>query len=286
MKKYLGYVLTIFMLIIPLAGTSVFAASYFIYDEYGGTWHDAEKDIPNTEDDEMCWAASAANSLLWTGWYDVGQQGDNPMETTDDIFEYFQDHWTDVGSVPQFAWDWFFTGDNDSQGWPDWSQVDVAGGGFWDPTYDFWDYYHYTGVDSNTLSASDSWMRDGYSVNLAIRGPSSHAITLWGFEYDTTPTDYTGIYITDSDNSKYGAAPRPDTLDYYDIAYNDSESKWYIDGLYGYDTYWIDDVFALGMSPMGVGGGSPVPEPGTWAIFLLGFLCGAVKMRKKFFPKN
>ena len=41
---------------------------YFVYNDYGGSWSDAEKNNVNTEDDLMCWAAASSNVLDWTGW--------------------------------------------------------------------------------------------------------------------------------------------------------------------------------------------------------------------------
>ncbi|MFO8012577.1 MAG: hypothetical protein R6X20_04635, partial [Phycisphaerae bacterium] len=120
-------------------------------DHWGGTWADAEKvppddgpgedpNVPGTADDYMCWAAVASNLLEWTGWGKTGG-----MTTADDMFAYFQDHWTDQGGNMYYGWDWWFDGTNDSPGDPDeWSQVDVPGGGFY-PSQAFSDYYLFYG---------------------------------------------------------------------------------------------------------------------------------------------
>ena len=71
----------------------------------------------------MCWAAAASNILVWTGWGDIYSTDE------DNIFGYFQDHWTDSGALMEFGWDWWFDGTNPSQGWSGWSQVDDPGGG-------------------------------------------------------------------------------------------------------------------------------------------------------------
>ena len=39
---------------------------YFVYEKWGGTWHDINKTWVN--DKNLCWAASAANIIDWTGW--------------------------------------------------------------------------------------------------------------------------------------------------------------------------------------------------------------------------
>ena len=51
-----------------LFASNASATSYYLWDDWGGTYSDAEKSPTNTDDDLMCWAASAANLLAWTGW--------------------------------------------------------------------------------------------------------------------------------------------------------------------------------------------------------------------------
>ena len=110
----------------PLGDATPTGTSYLLFEHWGGTWSDAEKSPSNTEDDLLCWAGAASNVLAWTGWGIV-----DGLANTDDIFGYFQDHWTDQGGLMQFGWDWWFDGTNDSQGWSGWSQEDVQGGGFY-----------------------------------------------------------------------------------------------------------------------------------------------------------
>ena len=210
--------------------------SYMLYEHWGGTWYDAEKLPGNTEDDLMCWAAAASNALEWTGWGLV-----DGMTTTDDMFQYFQDHWTDEGSLMEFGWDWWFDGTNPSEGWSGWSQVDVPGGGFY-PTENFADYYHRTWEDAQTLSGIDSYLHSGYSVTLGIYGPGGHAITCWGYNYDPATSDYLGVWVTDSDDSKFLSDP-PDAIHYYEVAY--SGSAWYLQDYYGSDAWYIGEVMAL-----------------------------------------
>ena len=42
-----------------------FGSTYFVYDDWAGTWHDANKNY--IHDSNMCWAASASNVLAFTG---------------------------------------------------------------------------------------------------------------------------------------------------------------------------------------------------------------------------
>jgi len=100
------------------------AGTYYIWNDWGGTWADAEKTSGNTDDDLMCWAASSSNILEWTRWGKVGG-----MTNTDQMFAHFQAHFTDQGGHPYYGLDWWFDGTNDTQGWTGgWAQVDVSGG--------------------------------------------------------------------------------------------------------------------------------------------------------------
>ncbi len=44
----------------------VWSSTYYIYNQWGGTWHDANK--TGVDDSLMCWAASASNILDWGNW--------------------------------------------------------------------------------------------------------------------------------------------------------------------------------------------------------------------------
>jgi hypothetical protein len=226
--------------------------SYKLYSHWGGVWYDAEKTADNNDDDWMCWAATASNILQWTGWGLVAD-----MENSDEMFEHFQDHWTDLGSLMEFGWHWWFDGTVISPG-PTWSDVDVAGGGnFW-PTYNFADYYHRQATDSQALAAIDDYLHHGYGVGLGIYRivggiTNGHAITCWGYNYDPIdPTDYIGLWITDSDDDKahLSTDPPPDRLRYYEVEFDNTENRWYLQDFYGTDTWWIGEVQALEPFPL------------------------------------
>jgi hypothetical protein len=234
---------------------------YFVYDDFRGTWADAEKDTLSTEDDNMCWAAAASNVLEWTGWTSPN------LTRTDQIFSYFQDHWTDAGGRMNFGWDWWFDGSYNGPMAPTWSSPDVPIGGFF-TTVDFSEYFHQAWNPSGAMSIVDEYLHNGYGTGLGLYNAGrGHAITVWGFQYDPDMPDYyTGIYITDSDDSMNGPSPRPDSLRYYDLTY--ANAKWYLQNYGGGSAWYITDIQAMSQNP----GFASNPEPSTILLFSLGSL--------------
>ncbi len=221
---------------------------YAIWYDWPGVYHDAEKTLFDDgegnpglhligeEDDLMCWAATASNVLTFTKWH---------YGTTDAAFDYFKDHWYDDGGMMEYGWDWWFDGTNPSQGWAGWSYVDVPGGGFW-PTYNFGDYFRSSSDDSLAMTKIDDYLHDGYGVGLAIYKPGGgHAITCWGFT--SSSSDYTGIYVTDSDDTKGNLFPHGDKLRYYRVA--KSGNTWYLQNYGGSNSWYIGAVQGLGVGP-------------------------------------
>ncbi len=244
------------LLLVAAGSVTAVPVNYYIWNDWGGTWADAEKTSANTEDDLMCWAAAASNVLEWTGWGKV-----SGMTNTDQMFAYFQDHWTDEGSLMEYGWGWWFSGNYSGPTESGWSQPDIPGGGF-HPSLNLYDYFHETWNTSNALSAIDQYLHSGYGTTLALYfSDSGHAITCWGFQYDTdTPGHYTGIYVSDSDDDKNGNSPRPDTLRYYDV--KNIGGVWYLQNFYGTSNKWyIGGVQSLA-----------VPEPMTVAMLCFGVL--------------
>jgi len=145
-----------------------------------------------------------------------------------------------------FGWEWWFTGENTSKDWVDWSQVDVPGGAF-HTSVDFNNIWYFDSNDANSMSTISSHLRAGHGTSIGLYGPGGHAVTVWGFTHDgDDPTDYNGIYITDSDDYKY-FSNAPDVLRYYDVEFHDN--AWYLQNYYGSNSWFIGNVHALAMAP-------------------------------------
>ncbi len=213
---------------------------YMVFDDWGGTAADAEQSSANDQDDNMSWAAAASNVLEWTGWGNV-----DGMTTADEYFQYMQDHWTDEASIEYLGWEWWFSGDNLAQGYPDYAQVDVPGGGFY-PDRDMFNYLTYEFDQSKAMSSLDGFLHDGYGCTVNVLNNSTkevHELTAWGFDYDATG-NYLGIYVTDSmdDESIPGA---PDRLRYYQVEWSPADQTWHLKDYQGSDNWDIYEVYGL-----------------------------------------
>jgi len=214
MARFPGYLLPI-LLLLALSAPPALAETYFIYDDYGDTWQDANKTAANTEDDFMCWAAAASNILAWGNW------GTADYNTADQIFQHIQDHWTDSGGIMSWAWQWWFNGTRRPISYG--SYTNVPGGGNFYPDLDFSDYYTLA-TEDNVLSGIDTLLHQGIGVCLGIRqseGASSHAVTCWGYSSDTV--GYTSLHLTDSDDGYLGLQEYPVSL---------LDGFWYLRGSY------------------------------------------------------
>ena len=108
------------------------------------------------------------------------------------------------------------------------------------------------------MSKIDEYLHAGYGTTLAVYGPGSHALTVWGYEY--LGSAYKGIYVTDSDD-------HANQLVYYPVAFVGSE--WDLGG--AYSGWHIGGVEAIAVNP----------EPVSSILFVVGGAALALVRRKK-----
>jgi len=252
-RKFLLF-LAIFLMALASSGVAR-ADSYLVYNQWGGTWQDANKTWSG--DSMMCWAAGASNILAWGGY-------ETPTYNTATlIFQYFKAHWTNAGSLPQYGWSWFLDGTLPPN-WSGCSQVAVAGGDFWSGD-NFSSLYHQA-TSGNLMADAAGFFQSGDGVTLAIYKPGyGHALTCWGYDYTKQLSgviQYTGIWVTDSDDGVTA-------LEDYPVSWDSKYGVWDLGG--GYAGWYIGGVEALGQNPdppLGVG----VPLPPSLLLFITGLL--------------
>ncbi len=202
------------------------------------------------EDDLLCWAASAANMLEYTGWGFV-----NGIDTADEFLDYFEDHVMDRGSSIDQGLVWWFLGAiADIE--------DVDHGGFWLDYADYWNYIHVYPNHNEALNKIEITLAGKGACGIGvdeIAGDGLHAITVWGLDIDDTkdPWDqsrYKGIFVSDSDSHK-GDANAEDYLRYFSVEFDSANDYWYMPSYGG--GWFITDVVGLNLFP---GASRPVAD--------------------------
>ena len=213
--------------------------TFLVHEAFAGYWIDTEKNPLSLDDDHLCWAAAAANVLEFTGWGVVSD-----MTTAEEMFSYTQDYWTDNGGLPGYAWQWWFDGTDQSPAGPDWSYMNVSGGGNFYPEYGFGGFYYAEDESDMMLASLDQYLHNGYGVTAGLYlGDLGHAVTVWGVNYNpSNPGKYYGIWITDSDDGKQDVDAE-DQLRYYEVAFD--TGTWYLQGYGGSNSWEIGTVQAL-----------------------------------------
>ena len=180
---------------------------------------DTEKtNIKGHGDDLLCWAATACNMLWYTGW---GERA--PFGSEDDIFDLYNDNFSDLGSTVHYGLQWFFNGSYRPQTWSGFSKVKNYGnnGGyfknyFWkdlvtdldiSPNHKNMTVAKDTIENGGGVGVSLSWLTDSGTRN------GGHAITMWGYicdnDYAETDANYfKAIIVSDSDSDRINNADR------------------------------------------------------------------------------
>ena len=213
--------------------------SYFGYHEHSrDAWEDAEQDSDSAR---MCWAAAASNILFWTWWHPGGEG--YLFDSSSEMFDEFQTHWTNDGGLMYYGWQWWFTGPSDPATylWPQplptkigWATV--SGGGEYFPYYPPYytdillDYYKHWG-QWNAMQAIEAFLQEEYGVTISvyrdiqkIQDPEfGHALTVWGIEKNLSSGDIESIWVTDSLHN-------PNRMTRLPVRFNPDQYLWYLAG--------------------------------------------------------
>ena len=176
---------------------------------------DAEK--TREGDDYMCWAASTANILTYTGWAALAG-----FDSADDLFETYIDAFENRGGNVRIATGWFINGISVNT-----LSQPREGTGNYLPQYNYRDLAEEINLRQNCaaqLATVFDRLKNGYGVSLSVDiynstgYEGSHAVTCWGFVTDvrypnTSKQYYQSVFITDSDSDKYSVQGDTDRRD-------------------------------------------------------------------------
>ncbi len=218
---------------------------------------DTEK--TGTKDSLMCWAASTADMLEYSGWAQkaavVNPNVADKFLNEDTIFDLFVENFNDKGGNQYYGLQWFFNGYYAVQKatGQNWSAVNNYGesGGFL-KDYAYSDVTSAVNVEKHEdISETLSALKDGNAVGVSVSwmkngaGNGGHAITMWGYIYDEAePSDsfdyMKALIVTDSDSDRTQNSDRtqaPNKMHILNMKkYNGSGyDTWEFDG-YGGDT--------------------------------------------------
>ena len=283
-----------------------------------GGWYDANKVNPYAEDGDnnLCWAASAANLIAW--WQDKYQVPSGTPADIDSIWSTYKSGANaDTGGDTHAALQWWLTGvyvplNSEEEDRSIFSKSDTSTLTAWEGYYydlygeemygsfnfhtwswenDLWDFF--CGDYRNEVSTDNiiSLIAGGCGMGLAITNDSGslgHAITLWGLEYDSETNSISRMWLTDSDDAQYSELYNwfeQDGLFSVDVESRDdklyistSDNYWYAKE----DNIYISNLFAVNPAVSDVWGiPRAIPEPASATLSLLALAGITARRRRK-----
>ena len=196
---------------------------------------DAEKTKEGDNDDNLCWAASCANMLVYTGW--AQQAG---FQTEDEVFDLYAKSFSDNGGFQRNGVAWFFNGValgvNNGYFSTKVLNYPSSGGYFRNYAFDMVCSYEYV-RSSPEMNQMLDCLKKGRGVSPGIgiyyegQQYGGHAITLWGYVLDTSLAEndvnrYRSVFITDSDSDmteKKDRSKSGNILDMYPVFEQDGK---------------------------------------------------------------
>ena len=197
---------------IPGAGAEDYTAQDYASDFRmweGNETPFADADKSGMGDRNMCWAASAANMLTWTGW----------SADEDDTFDLFRAYFEDKPGYVYNALSYFFA-----------------------------NYETGVSADMVLVSETQSHMlldfivsavHEGKGVAMKITYPGKeigHFLTIYGYRYLAVEDNFI-LYFTDSDDGLH-------QMRQFKVEWNDADNRWEIQNLYR--DYYL--VYALSLA--------------------------------------
>ena len=179
-------------------------------------WYDVNKtfsqDFP---DSQMCWAASASNMLAW--WQDHNPEYNdlaamNNPRGGQEIFDTFKTAYENDGGIQAYGILWYLQGDTNEDYLPPLTEEGKEMGGYYGNAIT--QIYSerpirlglYDVRVADSASIVSGFLKDciveGYSVGLGVYGDISHAVTLWGIDYNEETQMIETMYLTDSDDTR------------------------------------------------------------------------------------
>ena len=219
---------------------------------------DADKEDPYSGgvDCNLCWAATTANMLDYSGWATRYAQS-NYRTAADTIYsEYFRKYFANAGGTIQSGLLWFFTGEYDGHSIPKDPYRSIRGFYSLEELAEAYSYADCFRVTADTMQEMDRNLKDHYTaVGLSVGAydangnrTGGHAMSLYGYTYDTAYSvdeleRYTGLIVADSNDMT-------DKLTTYEITYDEEAGRYHFphpDVEYGGDTGYLEDLHFLNM---------------------------------------
>lgn len=215
---------------------------------------DTEKTMKEDNDDSLCWAASDADILQYTGW---GAKAG--FKSEDELFDLYAKSFTNNGGHQHNGLAWFFNGvalgGNSGLMGAKIINYQKSGGYLKSYAYDMVCNYEYI-ENVNDLNRLSKRLQSGYGISLGIllydshNNSGGHAISMWGTVIDTSlaetdPKRYKSIFITDSDSHMAEGTDRRSAQNVMSLYNIDSSSGRFTFNYYDDVTAVLDDYTYL-----------------------------------------